>query len=244
MNFNKIEKSGFRSWPALEESENNGIVLRFSNGYTKRANSANVIKQQKNNFEFLVDQYEKYFKAKNLPCIFRLPSFSNNKKLDNYLEDRGYKSIGRSLILCRSLVNSDFNDTNITEKNRIEWMLSYCRINEINIDKQTTHLEMLKRIKDKVLMVVLKVDEVEVACGLGVISDDYFGLFDIATKKSARNKGYATKLLDGMLRWAVENGASFSYLQVVAENQAAIKLYKKFGYQHGYEYCYRINQKD
>lgn len=80
-------------------------------------------------------------------------------------------------------------------------------------------------------MAVLVEDEVEVACGLGVISNGYFGLFDLVTEKSARNRGYATKLLNGMLNWAVANGATKAYLQVVADNQAAVSIYQKLGYQ-------------
>ena len=74
MNFKEIEKAGFRSWPALEESELDGIVLRFSNGYTKRANSANLLQEQDSDFDSLVSRYEGYFRDKDLPCIFRINS--------------------------------------------------------------------------------------------------------------------------------------------------------------------------
>lgn len=240
MNFKEIEKAGFRSWPALEESEVEGIVLRFSNGYTKRANSVNLLQEQKVNFEVLVNRYEEYFQEKDLPCIFRLPSFSENQELDSYLEGKGYRYMDRSLVLYRSIENSGFDDIEIIEKSSNDWMDSYCEINEIETDNHTTHLEMIKRIEDRTLFAVLKEDGVEIACGLGVISNGYFGLFDISTKMSVRKKGYGTKLLNGMLYWAEKKGASNSYLQVVADNHVAIKLYEKLGYQRGYEYWYRI----
>lgn len=240
MNFKEIEKAGFRSWPALEESEVEGIVLRFSNGYTKRANSVNLLKEQKVNFEVLVNRYEEYFQEKDLSCIFRLPSFSENQELDSYLEEKGYRYMDRSLVLYRSIENSGFDNIEIIEKSSIDWMSSYCEINEIETDNHAIHLEMIKRIEDRTLFAVLIEDGVEIACGLGVISNGYFGLFDIATKMSARKKGYGTKLLNGMLHWAEKKGASSSYLQVVADNYVAIKLYEKLGYQRGYEYWYRI----
>ena len=122
-------------------------------------------------------------------------------------------------------------------------MESYCQISETGISSHEAHLEILKRIKDKVLMAVLVVDEVEIACGVGVISNGYFGLFDLATEKSAGNMGYGTRLLNGMLGWAKTNGATKAYLQVVADNQPAISLYRKLGYQPCYEYWYRIGSK-
>ena len=241
MYFKEIEKAGFRSWPALEESELNGVVFRFSNGYTKRANSANLLQEQVSGFDSLVRQYEQYFQDKNLPCIFRITSFSANKKFDSYLEEMGYRYIDRSLVLERSIANAKFEAVQFSDITSREWMVSFCKISELNVDEHVTHLEMIDRIEDKTLLAVLVEDGVEVSCGLGVISNGLFGLFDIATHKSARHRGHATKLIEGMLHWAVENGASSAYLQVVASNKPAIKLYEKMQYRLGYEYWYRIH---
>ncbi|MEH6445819.1 MAG: GNAT family N-acetyltransferase, partial [Oceanospirillaceae bacterium] len=82
----------------------------------------------------------------------------------------------------------------------------------------------------------------EVACGLGVIHDQYLGVFDVLTGLQYRGQGYASKLLQGIYSWAKENDADQSYLQVVANNQAAVELYTKLGYTQSYEYWYRIKQ--
>ena len=242
MNLKEIEYAGFRSWPALEESEVDGMVFRYSNGYTKRANSVNVLSQKNVNYSTLVAQCEEYFEGKGVPCIFRMPSFCDNKAFDTHLDGLGYKFQGRSLVLYRSLEFSTFDRAEIVVKSCEEWMASFCRINAVDVRNHHAHLEILKRIKDKVLMVVLVEESVEVACGIGVISNGYFGLFDLVTEKSARNKGYALKLLNGMLSWAVSNGATNAYLQVVADNKPAINLYTKLGYKPCYEYWYRIGR--
>lgn len=243
MNFKEIEYAGFRAWPAFEESEAGGVVLRYSHGHTKRANSANIVHHQKGDYATLVSRCEEYFEDKGLTPTFRLPSYGNNEQLDSYLEGMGYRKIDRSLILYRSLEGSSFDGPGFIVKNSHEWMASYCQISETDISSHDAHLEILKRIKDKVLMAVLVENEVEIACGIGVISDGYFGLFDLATKKSARNMGYGTKLVNAMLGWAMTNGATKAYLQVVTDNQPAIGLYKKLGYQPCYEYWYRIGSK-
>lgn len=244
MYFTEIEKAGFRSWPALEESESDGIVLRFSNGYTKRANSVNLLQKQVSDFDSLVGRYEQYFQDKNLPCIFRLTSFSENQRFDSYLEEAGYSYLDRSLVLERSIENDNFKEVCFPELNSRAWVKSFCKISELSFDKHLTHLEMIDRIEDKTLFAVLVEDGVEVACGLGVVANGLFGLFDIATHKSVRNRGYATKLIEGMLHWAVENGATRSYLQVVAGNKPAISLYEKMEFQQSYEYWYRIRNLD
>ena len=40
MEYLDIEHAGFRSWPAKEQIESEGVILRSSDGFTKRANSA------------------------------------------------------------------------------------------------------------------------------------------------------------------------------------------------------------
>lgn len=242
MDFKEIEQAGFRSWPALEQTEVDGVVYRHSHGYTKRANSVNILEQKTGRYSELVDQCEDYFNVRGLSCVFRIPSFSDNEAFDGYLGKAGYEYQDHSLVLYKPLEGSVFECADITAKHCDEWIASFCRINEADLSKHRAHLEILNRINDKVLMAVLIENGVEVACGVGVISNGYFGLFDLVTEKNVRNNGYATKLLDGMLNWAVTNGARKAYLQVVSDNQSAINLYTKLGYKPCYEYWYRIGR--
>ncbi len=106
--------------------------------------------------------------------------------------------------------------------------------------KHLTHIKIINNIKERHILAALSVNNTIISCGLGVLSDGLFGLFDIVTHPQHRNKGYGYKLISGMLHWALENGASLSYLQVVAENTPAIGLYKKFGYEVAHEYHYKI----
>lgn len=83
-------------------------------------------------------------------------------------------------------------------------------------------------------------DTTPVACGVGVLEHEVFGLFDIITHPAHRRKGYATALVGGMLAWASQQRANRAYLQVVSTNQQALRLYAKFGFQEMYHYWYRI----
>ena len=251
IDFVALEHAAFRAWPALQQAEHQGVVLRFANGYTKRANSANVLEPPQGDLEPWLAHYQAAFKAQNLPCIFRLPTVCEQQLLDDFLATKGFRLVDRSQVLFKPLLPNELQSSwpefkitaplQLQEKTHEQWIASYCAINEVALADHQTHLDMLKRIEDKTLMLVLTDGEQELACGLGVLSGQYFGLFDIATKKSARNQGFANQLISAMLAWAVQQGANYSYLQVVADNQAAIRLYKKLGYQHGYDYWYRIS---
>ena len=240
LNFTDIEYAGFRAWPALEQQEIDGFVLRSSQGFTKRANSANLIRPLVLCHQELVSRCEKHFFDQSLPSIFRIPSFVDSGNLDEYLEENCYRAKDHSLVLHKEVEASAFTACELVTKNGPDWIASYSDISGINATSQKLHLEMLARIQDKTLMAVLVLDGVEVACGLGVLNGGSFGLFDIVTLRHRRNQGYATKLLNGMLSWAVLNGATDSYLQVVADNAPAISLYRKLGFQDCYQYWYRI----
>jgi GNAT superfamily N-acetyltransferase len=79
-----------------------------------------------------------------------------------------------------------------------------------------------------------------VACGLGVLEKDYFGLFDLVTDPSRRNRGYGTALVAGLLAWAQAKGTQHAYLQVMESNGPARQLYARFGFHEAYPYWYRV----
>lgn len=81
-----------------------------------------------------------------------------------------------------------------------------------------------------------------VACALGVIYDDCFGIFDLVTRKEDRNKGYGTNLVQKMISWAKHHKIPNFYLQVTAQNTPAIRLYEKLGYRYLYHYWYRVQR--
>jgi len=239
-----IELAGFRAWPASEEINVGGIVLRRSAGYTKRANSANLIESVQGDFSARVRECEQYFELNKLPCIFRLPAFCEHSLFDEYLNSLAYRLVDRSFVMTRALnvsIEGPAPDNIALEYlNMREWLEHFYRLSENSLDKKTAHLEILERISDPVCPMVLLRDGSPVACGLGVLSDDAFGVFDVVTGQSWRNKGYGAALVKSLLNWAREQGADRSYLQVVAENQIALKLYEGLGYELAYEYWYRV----
>ncbi len=60
------------------------------------------------------------------------------------------------------------------------------------------------------------------------------------TATKARGKGYATILVAYLLAWGLEQGAKAAFLQVDQSNEAAIAVYKKFGFSTAYRYWHRV----
>ncbi|MCZ4120057.1 GNAT family N-acetyltransferase [Streptomyces sp. H39-S7] len=76
------------------------------------------------------------------------------------------------------------------------------------------------------------------AIGRGVV-DGRWALFGaVEVEPAFRRQGLATAVMAALARRAVEEGASFGYLQVEADNDAARVLYDRMGFttHHGYHY--------
>ena len=79
-----------------------------------------------------------------------------------------------------------------------------------------------------------------IGCGLGVVEDKFVGLFDIVIDPQYRNQGFGKLLVENILKWGKNKEADTAYLQVLADNASAIRLYEKVGFKEAYRYWYRI----
>ena len=78
----KIEELSMNAWPSLQTKLYDGWVLRFSDGYTRRANSVNPIYESKIVLDEKIDFCEKEYEQRNLPTLFKLTA---ERTLDNIL---------------------------------------------------------------------------------------------------------------------------------------------------------------
>jgi len=238
--FKAIEQAGYLSWPALEQIDKEGWICRFANGYTKRANSVNVLSSNAVDVNQKIIECEKEYHIRNLPCIFRLLSFNDNSDIERILDQRGYDRGDHSLVLVQDFWDKAFESSQFHHLNCKQWLPVYSRLNKKELADQTIHMEMLNKIYHKALFAVLRKNHIDLSCALGVLCNDYFGLFNMATHPDYRNRGYGAELITGMLFWAKCQKAATAYLQVVSDNLPAVRLYEKIGYKTAYEYHYRI----
>ncbi len=241
-----LEKAAFAAWPALEIHEFGPWHLRFADGYTKRANSANLLANTDQLAPDMLAAIEAEYCQRNLPPIFRLASFAANPAIDSMLTDRGYRLNDVTLVQTCSLSDSAFAGGDAAWSVDLlsidEWFESFQTISGKVGAGQVTHLQMLQAIRGECAFAVLRQGKEAVCCGLAVVYDGYCGLFDIATAEHKRQQGLATRLCTELLAWGRQQGAGTAYLQVTAHNLAAINVYEKLGFRRAYEYWYRVGR--
>ncbi len=238
----RIEEASLNSWPALQQMLFDGWAMRFSEGYTKRANSITPLYPSLLPDQEKIVACENLYHKKQLPTIFRLLSFSPaSHELDALLAQRQYQRIDHTRILTTELASGPTTHTPMLHNVPLaEWLALFCQFKQDPIEHHHSHHEMLKRVIPDFPCAVLFHAGSPVACGLGVLENAVFGLFDIVTDPQQRNKGYGTQLVIAMLEQARQNGARHAYLQVVNTNQVAHHLYTKLGFCELYYYWYRI----
>ena len=74
--------------------------------------------------------------------------------------------------------------------------------------------------------------------------DGWIGLFRLGTHPDYRRKGMATALSNALMEWGFrECGTRQAFLQVETDNEQAMAMYEKIGFEPGYVYWYRTSEK-
>lgn len=239
-----LEAAAFAAWPSRETEIFKGWHLRFDKGYTKRANSANASDQALELSASDLDHIEHRFRSHGLSPVFRLTPHTPMTETDQRLIQRGYRMADLSLVMTAPLwqpLGTHAHEVALEfAPHAAAWLSHFEAITEKTGSDTAAHLDILNRIDGQTAFALKTASHGPVSCGLGVVSGDRLGLFDIATHSAHRHRGLAKALCRDLMAWGHAAGARTAYLQVVAANAPAIRLYEQLGFRVAYHYGYRV----
>lgn len=245
MNYSFIEELSLNHWQPLSTCIYDGWILRFAEGYTKRANSINPIYPSSVDPEQKIAFCEQLYTEHHLKPTYKITPFVHPDNLDNLLEQACYEKQDITSVQTMSLdylAIPTLHSVQIDDHLTTQWLNAFCQLSHIHTDTTAVITRMLCNITAKKGFISLYHEDRIVACGLGIVEHGYVGLFDIVTDTNYRNKGFAEQLILHLLQWGKQQGAAHSYLAVVADNIPAWRLYEKLGYKEIYQYWYRIKK--
>lgn len=239
-----LEEVSLNAWPAIQTTLYDGWLLRLANGYTRRANSVTALYPGTLAVEDKVRACERFYREQGQTPVFRLTPFAQPPELDAYLAGQGYRRRDTTSVQAVDLASfygaGSKRAYMLPDRSGVEmWLGSFHRMNPQRADLKT-HRQLLSLIVGTLCPMVLMVDGQEVACGLGVLTGEFFGLFDVVTDPYHRRLGYGMELARSLLDWGQAMRARTAYLQVMADNAAALPLYARLGFEEVYRYWYRV----
>jgi hypothetical protein len=154
----RIEHACFRAWPALHEERISDWLLRFSEGLTRRANSANPLQAKIADPDHLIVACESRYRAQGLPTFFRIPSLID-PAMQERLEQRGYKAEGESLVMYGTMeeaASQPDDHVELLSKPSEEWLRAMSVLQNYTPDSGATYARIVSSIAAPVTYVGLR----------------------------------------------------------------------------------------
>jgi ribosomal protein S18 acetylase RimI-like enzyme len=237
-----IEELSMNALPSLQTMLYDGWVLRFANGYTRRANSISPLYSSRLPINDKIAACENDYEQRGIKVNFKMTSETQPEDLDRLLEARGYLVNGYTSVQTVNLQRVQIPDeTGVSMESRLtnEWLYGYYRMSAIKCENQPVMAQILRLIIPSTCFASIVHAGQVVACGMSVYQEGWSGLFDVVTDPALRRQGYGEKIVNALLSWGKSQGAHFGYLQVMENNTPALNLYAKLGFRDVYRYWYR-----
>jgi ribosomal protein S18 acetylase RimI-like enzyme len=234
-----LEERAFNAWPAMKSVFYGGWVFRISDGFTRRANSANAIDPGVP-FPEVRDAAEKLYAEHGLPAAFRLTPLAP-PSVDEELQRAGYDAIEPTLVLIAPLEAGRLDADVIVESTPTnDWLRGFAAATAIDSEKQRSHQRIVSAIALPRAFVTIFQNGRPAGFGLAVYERAAVGIFGLIVDRAERGRGKGRELTLALLEWGRRAGAQSAYLQVSEGNAVARRLYESLGFRTAYRYHYRV----
>ena len=237
-----IEDLALNAWPGVQQTFYDGWVMRFSGGYTKRANTVVPLFAGQLDPEEKVRRCRAEYRRRNLSPTFKVLPFAQPPHLDVVLEAAGFKRVDTTSVQTAAVAKWAAADPEVRTwaQSVASWLECHCRLNGVSAADKQALVGILQQIAPPAIYGLIYCDGRPVACGLAIQEAGFLGIFGIATHKDYRRRGFAQRLIGHLLQ--VDPQAKTAYLQVRCQNEGALALYRRMGFTEKYRYWYRVSE--
>ncbi|MEZ0091088.1 GNAT family N-acetyltransferase [Streptacidiphilus sp. EB129] len=244
----ELQRIAGRGWPPVETAPLGGWTLRASAGFTRRANSVLVDGGPGLPLERALERTTEWYAERGLSAYLQLttggPGGDTDDSLAAELAGRGWTVEAEALLQTAPLaplVGCAPTDAVVLSRTPgPDWLARYHH----SADPATAGpaLAVLSG-GPSVWFAVIPGPEGgpagAAAIGRCVVDGRWAGLGAVEVAPEQRRRGLATAVLAALARAAADEGADLAYLQVEADNEAALRLYGRFGFSTHHRYHYR-----
>ena len=244
----RIEEAGLNALQTQRQLFFDGWLLRLSPGKAKRARSVNPCFGSSRPLDAKIDHCEALYASHGLPLLFRMTPFVRPPDLAPALAAREYVEFDPTLVQAARIDGARAaqcpKGIDLAAASAPEFVEAAGDLRGSSPLQRAAHLERLTCSPLALHAIVARSGGNVVACGLVIRDDTLAGIYDMMTADAQRGRGLATTLVASLLQWAARQGGTHAYLQVNADNAAALAVYRRFGFatMYTYHYCARPGQ--
>jgi ribosomal protein S18 acetylase RimI-like enzyme len=229
-----------QAWPPAERLALEGAVLRFTHGFTRRANSARVDAGARD-LEGLIERAEREYRNRGLRPGFRLTPLTP-PAFEPLLRARGYEVDTEAVVMVAEALavtpaGTGDDGIELSAELGAEWLRVFQAIERKWPAEQDPGARWVLGSGDAPRRFALaRVDGEPAATGYARREGEWLYIASVATFPERRRLGLARAVSDRLLAWGAEAGARRAILQAETKNSAAQALYAALGFAPRYVY--------
>jgi ribosomal protein S18 acetylase RimI-like enzyme len=227
----RIEEACCNAWPALRQAWIGDWLLRFAPGVSRRANSANPLRAGAGGVDGLLAEAAPLYRAQGLPVLVRVLTLLD-PAVDRRLAALGFTAEGETLVLHGDIgAVTRAADPSVTHHPHPTdgWLTANAAIRGFDGGQDAVYRRIVGAIAVPAAFLQLRVDDAPVALAFGALHGGLLCCESVITAAEHRGRGYSRRLMTTLFDWAAAGGAAGVCLQVQADNDPAVRLYKGLG---------------
>ena len=228
----RAEAACLAACPASRQHLLDGWLLRASGGPTRRTNSLNPTPGPRGPADAAITACARAYAALGQPAIVRVASLA--PELDRPLAARGYEAEGHALTLFAALdgVPAGLDPgVRLMPAPDADWLALRTRLAGVDAQAAAIYAAMTASLRGPRAFATLDHAGETASMGYAVVDGRLAVIESVATSEQLRGRGHGRQTVGALMRWAHANGATGACLQVVAENAAALSLYRGLGFR-------------
>jgi len=234
----QADRLALPGWQPVESEPLGEWLLRASGGFSSRGNSVLALGDPGMPLDEAVSRVTQWYRARSLPPRAHVHP---DGRVATALADAGWSTYEPTLLMLASVARVTRRlDTHAALETRHD---SVTDAGWLATDERAARYgETARSVLEagEVTFATIRDGDVVLARGRGAFHGDWVGVSSLWTRQDLRGTGLGTAVLESLLSWGAERGATTTYLQVVESNAAARQVYEARGYEVHHRYDYLV----